>query len=277
LERPISVHPFDDRRPAANKRFVHHLRRLWSRSRRARNDETVVLVRELLGERPGVRTQLFAADDAACEGDAMSKFAYELAQLGFSFVLSNSVSDDFEEDIENINYYMTNYRPPFEQDSDYKFPEIDPEFILSVRKFANIFEIRRAVQTATTTQVETAQFIWKIICQVIGQTWPEEPAVELGLTTTRRFQGAFGPLVQSLIVVALQTEGQAALVRIFELFAAGADKLEAGRKCGAWTGPEGARQFWTENGSVLLAQMEGLWLEFWEGIDRPAASAKMTS
>jgi hypothetical protein len=40
------------------------------------------------------------------EGDAMSEFAYELAQLGFSFVLANSVSDDFEEDIENINYYI---------------------------------------------------------------------------------------------------------------------------------------------------------------------------
>ena len=41
------------------------------------------------------------------QGDAMSEFAYELAQLGFSFVLANSVSDDFERDIENINCYMT--------------------------------------------------------------------------------------------------------------------------------------------------------------------------
>ena len=70
---------------------------------------------------------------------------------------------------------------------------------------------------------------------------------ELGLTTARRFQGAFGPLVQSMIVVALQTEGNAALVRIFELLAAGADQLEAARECGVWTGHEGAQQFWTES------------------------------
>ena len=41
------------------------------------------------------------------EGDAMSEFAYELAQLGFSFVLANSVSDDFEWEIEHINHYLT--------------------------------------------------------------------------------------------------------------------------------------------------------------------------
>ena len=76
---------------------------------------------------------------------------------------------------------------------------------------------------------------------MIGQTWPEEPTVELGLTTARRFRGAFGPLVQSLIVVALQTEEHATLVRIFELLAAGADKLEAGAQTGMWAGQKGAR------------------------------------
>ena len=206
------------------------------------------------------------------EGDAMSEFAHDLAQLGFSFFLASSVSDDFEEELENINYHMTKYKPPFAANTDYQFPEIDPEFVLSKRKFANIFEIRRAVQTATTTQFDTAQFIWKTICRVIGQLWPEEPSTELGLTTARRFQGAFGPLVQSLIVVALQTEGQAPFVRIFELFAVGADKFDAARECGAWTGHEGAQQFWTE--SHLLEQMESLWLEFWEGIDRPVPQQK---
>jgi hypothetical protein len=203
------------------------------------------------------------------QGDAMSEFACELAQLGFSFVFANSVSDDFEEDIENINYYMTKYKPPFEKSGDYKFPEIDPDFILSVRKFMNIFEIRKAAQTATIPQLETAQFIWKTICLVIGQLGPEEQRSEIGLTPARRFQGAFGPLVQSLIVVALQTEGQAAFVRIFELLAAGADKFDAARKRGAWTGHEGAQQFWTESCPHPLEQMESLWLEFWEGIDRP--------
>jgi hypothetical protein len=208
------------------------------------------------------------------EGDAMSAFAYEVAQLGLSFALANSVSDDFEWEIEHINRHLSNYKPPFAKNIDYKFPEIDPEFILSKRRFTNIFEIRRAVQTTTADQVATAQFIWKTICRVIGQTWPEEPTVELGLTTARRFQSAFGPLVQSLIVVALQTERRAALVRIFELLAAGADKFDSARKLGMWTGPEGAGQFWTENRPHLLTQMESLWSEFWEGIDRPLPQPK---
>ncbi len=208
------------------------------------------------------------------EGDAMSEFSYELAQLGFSFVLASPVSDDFEEELEYINYHMTKYKPPFEQNNDYQFPEIDPAFILSIRKFTNIFEIRKAVQMATTKQIETAQFIWKTGCRVIAQMWPEEPISELGLTIARRGQGAFGPMTQSLIVVALQTEGQAALVRIFELLAAGADQLEAARECGVWTGPEGAQQFWTESRPHPLEQMEGLWLEFWEGIDLPASPQK---
>jgi hypothetical protein len=211
------------------------------------------------------------------QGDAMSEFACELAQLGFSFVFANSVSDDFEEDIENINYYMTKYKPAFEKSGDYKFPEIDPGFILSVRKFTNIFEIRKAAQTATIPQLETAQFIWKTICLVIGQLGPEEQRSEIGLTPARRVQGAFGPLVQSLIVVALQTEGQAAFVRIFELLAAGADQLEAGRECGVWTGHEGARKFWTESRPHPLEQMESLWLEFWDGVDRPVPQQKMRS
>jgi hypothetical protein len=115
----------------------------------------------------------------------------ELAQLGFSFVFANSVSGDFEEDIENINYYMTKYKPAFEKSSDYKFPEIDPDFILSVRKFINIYEIRKAAQTATIPRLETAQFIWKTFCLVIGQLGPEEQRSEIGLTPARRLQGAF--------------------------------------------------------------------------------------
>jgi hypothetical protein len=81
-------------------------------------------------------------------------------------------------------------------------------------------------------------------------------------------------LVQSLIVVALQTEGQAALVRIFELLAAGADQLEAARECGVWTGHEGAQRFWTESRPHPLEHMESLWLEFWEGVDRPVPHQK---
>jgi hypothetical protein len=228
---------------------------------------------EQLGDKLHNISALFRRQKKA-EGDAMSEFAYELAQLGFSFVFANSVSEDFEEDIENINYYMTKYKPPFAKNSDYKFPEIDPEFILSTRKFTNIFEIQSAAQTATLTQLETAQSIWKTICRVIGQFWPEELPAELGLTTARRFKGAFGPLVQSLIVVALQTEGQAALVRIFELLAAGADQLEAARECGVWTGHEGAQRFWTESRPHPLEHMESLWLEFWEGVDRPVPHQK---
>jgi hypothetical protein len=56
-----------------------------------------------------------------------------------------------------------------------------------------------------------------------------------------------------LIVVALQTEGQAAFVQIFDLLATGADKFDAAPKLGMWTGPVGAGQFWTENRSRLLA------------------------
>ena len=37
------------------------------------------------------------------EGDAMSAFAYELAQLGLSFALANSVSEDFEVGIGSIS------------------------------------------------------------------------------------------------------------------------------------------------------------------------------
>ena len=208
------------------------------------------------------------------EGDTMSVFAYGLAQLGFSFALANSVSDDFEWEIDDINHHFSNYKPPFAKNADYKFPEIDLEFLLSKRKFTNIFENRNAAQSATLIQLVTAQSIWKTICRVIGQLWPEELPAELGLTTARRFQGAFGPLVQSLIVVALQTEGQAALVRIFELLAAGADQLEAARECGVLTGHEGAQQFWTESRPHPLEQMESLWLEFWEGVDRPVPQQK---
>ena len=57
----------------------------------------------------------------------MSAFAYELAQLGFSFALANSVSDDFEWEIEKINRHLSNYKPPFAKNTDYKFPEIDLE------------------------------------------------------------------------------------------------------------------------------------------------------
>jgi hypothetical protein len=205
------------------------------------------------------------------EGDAMSAFAYELAQLGLSFALANSVSDDFEWEIENINHHLSNYKPTFAKNADYKFPEINLEFILSKRKFANIFEIRNAAQTATLNQLETAQFIWKTLCRVIGQTWPQEPSAELGLTTGRRFQGAFGPLVQSLIVVALQTEAHASLVQILVLLSARADELEAARARGMWAGPKGAEDFWTENRTHLVDQIESLWLEFWAGIDRPVS------
>ena len=116
-----------------------------------------------------------------------------------------------------------------------------------MRKFANIFEIRRAVQTATTTQIETAQFIWKTIWRVIAQLWPEEPSCELGLTTARQAQGAFGPMVQSFVVVALQTEGQKALVRLFEVLATYADELEAARKEGQRTDREGFKRFLDEH------------------------------
>jgi hypothetical protein len=249
-------------------------RQLAKQDMNARTENTAQLSYfEQLGDKLHNISALFKRQKKA-EGDTMSEFAYELAQLGFSFVFANSVSGDFEEELENINYYMTKYKPLFVANTDYQFPEIDPEFVLSKRKFANIFEIRRAVQTATLTQLETAQSIWETICRVIGQFWPQEPPAELGLTTARRFQGAFGPLVQSLIVVALQTEGQAAFVQIFELLAAGADKFDAARKRGAWTGHEGARQFWTESRPHPREHMESLWLEFWHGVDRPAPQQK---
>jgi hypothetical protein len=44
------------------------------------------------------------------EGDAVSAFAYELAQFGLSFVLANSVSDDLEWEIGNINRHMSRPR-----------------------------------------------------------------------------------------------------------------------------------------------------------------------
>jgi hypothetical protein len=208
------------------------------------------------------------------EGDAMSAFAYELAQLGFSFALANSVSDDFEWEIEHVNRHLSNYKPPFAKNTDYKFPEIDLEFILSKRNFTNIFEIRNAAQTATLTQLETAQSIWKTICRVIGQLWPEETPPELGLTTARIFQGAFGPMVQAIIVVALQTQGHVALIGIFELLASSADELGAARKLGMLQGRKGLEKFWTDKRSELSAAMESLWLEFWEGIDRPVPQQK---
>jgi hypothetical protein len=102
-------------------------------------------------------------------GDAMSEFAYELAQFGLSFALANSVRGDLEWEIENINRHLSSYKPPFARVTDYILPKIDLEFILSKRKFATIFEIRKAAQIATLIQLETAQFIWKIICHVIGQ------------------------------------------------------------------------------------------------------------
>ena len=51
------------------------------------------------------------------EGDAMSRFAYELAQFGLSFALANSISDDFEWERENINLHMSNYKPPFSKET----------------------------------------------------------------------------------------------------------------------------------------------------------------
>ena len=81
-------------------------------------------------------------------------------------------------------------------------------------------------------------------------------------------------MVQSLIVVALQTQGYAALVQIFTLLAARADELESTRARGMWAGAEGAQQFWNEKRPGLTANMENLWLEFWGGIDHPAPHQK---
>ena len=108
---------------------------------------------------------------------------------------------------------------------------------------------------------------------MIGQLWPEETPAELGLTTARTFQGAFGPMVQSLVVVALQTEGQRALVRLFEVLATYADELEALRKEGRRTDREGFKRFLDKH-PVPGPTMETLWLEFWKGIDRPASPEK---
>jgi hypothetical protein len=105
--------------------------------------------------------------------------------------------------------------------------------------------------------------------------WPDETPAELGLTTARQFQGTFGPMVLSIIVVALQTRGNAALIRIFELLASNADELDAARRHAMREGPKGAAQFWTEMCPGLTADMEKLWLEFWRGIDHPAPPAKM--
>jgi hypothetical protein len=43
-------------------------------------------------------------------------------------------------------------------------------------------------------------------------------------------------MVQAMIVVALQTQGHAALIRIFDLLAGSADELEAARLRGMWVG-----------------------------------------
>jgi hypothetical protein len=81
-------------------------------------------------------------------------------------------------------------------------------------------------------------------------------------------------MVQSLVFVALQTQGQTALVRIFELLAASADELEAARKRGMWAGHKDAERFWTEKRPHVSAAIEDLWLEFWKGIDRPVPQQK---
>jgi hypothetical protein len=109
---------------------------------------------------------------------------------------------------------------------------------------------------------------------VIGQLWPEETPVELGLTTARQFQGAFGPMVLSIIVVALQTQGHASLVQILMLLSARADELEAARARGMWAGAKAAENFWAEKRPRLPEQMESLWMKFWEGIDRPVPQQK---
>jgi hypothetical protein len=109
---------------------------------------------------------------------------------------------------------------------------------------------------------------------VFGQLWPEQPGPEFGLTTARQFQGAFGPIVLSFMIVALQTRGQEALVRIFELLAAGADNLEASQRRGTSAGQKGAEEFWIETLAHLRVPMESLWSKFWEGIDRPVPQQK---
>jgi hypothetical protein len=94
------------------------------------------------------------------------------------------------------------------------------------------------------------------------------------LTTGRVFLGTFGPVTQSLIVVVLQTQEYAALVRAFELIASRADELEAARQCGLWLGHKGALQFWTEKRPEVAAALENLWWEFLEGINRSASQQK---
>lgn len=208
------------------------------------------------------------------EGDAISEYSYDLTQLGFSFYLAKVVQDNFEEELEYINSRTSRYIPPFAKNRDYHFPEIDADFILSIRKFANIFEIRKAIQSATQKQFETAQFIWKAICRVFAQLSPEEPRSEIGLTTGRMFLGTFGPVTQSLIIVVLQTQKYTALVRAAELIASRADELEAAQRRGLWPGRKGALHFWTEKRPELAAAMEDLWWEFLEGINRSASQQK---
>ena len=88
-------------------------RQLAKQDMNARTENTAQLSYfEQLGDKLHNISALFKRQKKA-QGDAMSEFAYELAQLSFSFVFANSLSDDFEEDIENINYYMMKYKTTF--------------------------------------------------------------------------------------------------------------------------------------------------------------------
>src|ERR1700733_4854018 len=115
-----------------------------------------------------------------------------------------------------------------------------------MRRFVNVFKMRKAIRKATLTQFNEAQFIWRTVCRAYILMSGASSSPQIGLTEGRIVQATFGRLVLSALMVALQTKTERPLVRLIEAIAELMDWLEAGVKGGKWRGPKDLDLFFSK-------------------------------
>jgi hypothetical protein len=203
------------------------------------------------------------------KGDDMAEFAYETVQLGFAFVFANAIPNDATEEIDHINGYLKTCRPLADKYREYghsAIDVIDVKAALSMRRFANVFEIRDAIRKATPAQFAEAQFIWQTACRAFILLSGASPSPEIGLTEGRIAQATVGRPALSALMVALQTKAEIPLVQLVEAIAEQMDRFEAGRKAGKRLGPQDLVRFSEKIGPDFRPKIAALWDEFCAGI-----------
>jgi hypothetical protein len=136
-----------------------------------------------------------------------------------------------------------------------------------MRRFVNVFKMRKAIRKATLAQFNEAQFIWRTVCRAYILMSGASSSPQIGLTEGRIVQATFGRLVLSALMVALQTKTERPLVRLIEAIAELMDWLEAGLKAGKWRGPKDLDLFFSkEIGPDFKPKIAALWDEFFVAI-----------